>query len=809
MGKNKGKAKPKLTRRATFVEGKHLVIDKANAPAKSLNDVKRAALNPNPPTEEGGEWGSSTVYFKPHHEADAASQYAVASTRIARFVGMPNLIARNAFGKVKKVRGLVSGEVPGGQLYSVKRDKEYPIPADTTMQEMVAIAKASQLEFRKGKYYEISEQTYQWVNFRDPRIQKGMSDLQLFDAITGQSDRHGGNIFVDPATGEVSGIDDDKSFGNGKPPAQQAEAGGKLDKYAGLPALVDEATANRILALDLSDLPKELLPRENDSVVLTEGEIEDAMRRLKGVQTFLRILKANGALVGQNGTTWDDTTYDQAMQGPATSYLKRQATDLAEAVRRSANDPEFVVKGAPPIMQPQIPPLPAVPPGMPGKRSRARERRPAPRSRRAAAPAEPSPTAGQPAAGGGQPARTPHERGGPPDVAARGNGTAVLRLGGDQSPTGRSVPSGGVPAGYAPREEAVRHDEESSAAAAGSGRVQHGRVRHHLLGGSDLIAQVLGKSGTMTVDDPDVQARILSARRRAEELMVQLTPEEKLQLVHGNGRPSRAHPDGTCGTVVGVPRLGIPDLVMADGPNGVGNGATGVTAFPSSIAVAASWNRDLMTRLGAAIGTEHVRKGHGVALTPTVNILRIPHWGRSFETLGEDPYLASALAQAQIRGVQSAGAIATVKHLAANNQENNRWDVDAVVSERALREIYLPAFEASVQAGVLSVMAAYNRINGTFAAENRHLMVEILQEEWGFLGFDDVGLGRDARRRLVRRRRPRRGDAVRSAAALPRTLRAGPGCGGGIGRGPGGAARRHGRPRPHRHERREPHLGGR
>ncbi len=239
----------------------------------------------------------------------------------------------------------------------------------------------------------------------------------------------------------------------------------------------------------------------------------------------------------------------------------------------------------------------------------------------------------------------------------------------------------------------------------------------------------------MTVDDPDLQARILSARGRAEELVAQLTREEKLQLVHGNGRPSRTRPDGTCGTVVGVPRLGIPDLVMADGPNGVGNGATGVTAFPSSIAVAASWNRDLMTRVGAAIGTEHVRKGHGVALTPTVNILRIPHWGRSFETLGEDPYLAATLARAQIRGVQSAGAIATVKHLAANNQENNRWDVDAVVSERALREIYLPAFEAAVEAGVLSVMAAYNRINGAFAAENRHLMVEILQEEWGFLGF--------------------------------------------------------------------------
>ena len=91
-----------------------------------------------------------------------------------------------------------------------------------------------------------------------------------------------------------------------------------------------------------------------------------------------------------------------------------------------------------------------------------------------------------------------------------------------------------------------------------------------------------GKPATMTVDDPDLQARILAARRRAEELVAQLTPEEKLQLVHGNGRPSRTHPDGTCGTVAGVPRLGIPDLVMADGPNGVGNGATGVTAFPSS-----------------------------------------------------------------------------------------------------------------------------------------------------------------------------------------------------------------------------------
>ena len=214
-----------------------------------------------------------------------------------------------------------------------------------------------------------------------------------------------------------------------------------------------------------------------------------------------------------------------------------------------------------------------------------------------------------------------------------------------------------------------------------------------------------------------------------------------------------------------------------------------------------------MTRLGAAIGTEHVRKGHGVALTPTVNILRIPHWGRSFETLGEDPYLASTLAQAQIRGVQGAGAIATVKHLAANNQENNRWDVDAVVSERALREIYLPAFEASVEAGVLSVMAAYNRINGTFAAENRHLMVEILHEEWGFLGFtmSDWGATHGAASSALGGL-----DVEMPYGPLPHYpehFGRGPGRGGGIGRGPGGAAGRHGRSGPHRHERRGSHLG--
>ena len=239
---------------------------------------------------------------------------------------------------------------------------------------------------------------------------------------------------------------------------------------------------------------------------------------------------------------------------------------------------------------------------------------------------------------------------------------------------------------------------------------------------------------------------LTNARRRADRLVEQLTQTEKLQLVHGTGRPSRTRPDGTAGTIAGIPRLGIRDLVMGDGPNGVGNGSTGVTAFPAAIALAASWDRRLLTSVGAAIGVEHLRKGHGVALTPTVNIVRIPHWGRSFETLGEDPYLSGELATAQIDGVQSTGVIATVKHLAVNNQEDDRWAVDAIVSERALREIYLPAFEATVEAGVLSVMMAYNRINGSFATQSQHLMREILHQEWGFAGFtvSDWGATHDA-----------------------------------------------------------------
>jgi hypothetical protein len=353
MPKTKRKAKTKtLTRKPTFVRGRHLVIDKAGAPARTANVVQRAVLNPvdpNDPDAPTVRAHKDKVFFKPHADM-APSQYAVASTRLARFLGMPRVIAHNAFAKIKNVRGVVSGAVAGEPLLTVNRDKEYVIPEGTTMKEMADIAKASQLVERDGKYYDISSMVYQWVNFQDPRIQKGLSDLQLFDAISGQQDRHAGNIFINPETGEVSGIDDDLSFGRGTPVADQAEARGK---YVGLPALVDQKTAERILALDPTNLPEKLYKRVTDSEALTQKEIEDAVLRFDGVRQYLRRLQKEGKLVGQNETSWGDATYQQALQDPTSSYLKRQAADLEDALQRSAaNDPMYEVVGAPQLQPP-------------------------------------------------------------------------------------------------------------------------------------------------------------------------------------------------------------------------------------------------------------------------------------------------------------------------------------------------------------------------------------------------------------------------------------------------------------------------
>ena len=210
---------------------------------------------------------------------------------------------------------------------------------------------------------------------------------------------------------------------------------------------------------------------------------------------------------------------------------------------------------------------------------------------------------------------------------------------------------------------------------------------------------------------------------RIDDLLRRMTLDEKLSMVSGVGFETRP-----------VERLGIPALQMTDGPAGVR--AAPATAFPAGIALAASFDPALVHEVGAAIAREAKAKGKNVLLAPTVNIVRAPHSGRNFESFGEDPYLAGRMGVAYIRGVQSEGVIAAVKHYAANNQEIDRHTIDVQVDERTLHEIYLPAFRAAVQeGGSWSVMAAYNRVNGHHATESKFLLTDVLKKQWGFKGF--------------------------------------------------------------------------
>ncbi|HEY8203584.1 MAG TPA: glycoside hydrolase family 3 C-terminal domain-containing protein [Pyrinomonadaceae bacterium] len=232
-------------------------------------------------------------------------------------------------------------------------------------------------------------------------------------------------------------------------------------------------------------------------------------------------------------------------------------------------------------------------------------------------------------------------------------------------------------------------------------------------------------SGVFSIASRSPQSSI---EQNVDAIITRMTLEEKIQMVHG------VHRRGFIGYVPGIPRLGIPELALTDGPAGVRHGPG--TAFPAPVALAATWDRSLAQEYGAGLGAETKAKGQNVLLGPMVNIVRVPEGGRNFETFGEDPYLTAQIATAEIRGIQSQGVIAEVKHYAANNQEKERLNVSAEVDERTLREIYLPAFEAAVkEAKVGSVMAAYNKVNGSFSSENAHLLKDILKGEWGFDGF--------------------------------------------------------------------------
>src|SRR3954452_15630639 len=219
-------------------------------------------------------------------------------------------------------------------------------------------------------------------------------------------------------------------------------------------------------------------------------------------------------------------------------------------------------------------------------------------------------------------------------------------------------------------------------------------------------------------------------------LLDELTLEEKASLVLGSDFWHTAP----------VERLGIPAVMVADGPHGLrkeddtsGSGALGgsipATCFPTASALASSWDVDLVRRVGVALGREAKAAGVAVLLGPGVNIKRSPLCGRNFEYFSEDPRLSGELATAFVQGVQSQGVGTSLKHFAANNQETDRVRVSADVDERTLREIYLPAFERVVtEARPWTVMCSYNRVNGTHVSQHPWLLTEVLREQWGFDG---------------------------------------------------------------------------
>ena len=242
---------------------------------------------------------------------------------------------------------------------------------------------------------------------------------------------------------------------------------------------------------------------------------------------------------------------------------------------------------------------------------------------------------------------------------------------------------------------------------------------------------LLPNSHVVRQETPPYRNPAVPLEARVKGLMGRLTHDEKLRLLAG-----------TEFTTQPIPRLGIPPMAMADAGQGVRGGSDTTigpaTAFPSGVAMASTWNPALVARIGAAIGTEARNKGTGVQvmLGPAVNIQRSPLGGRNGEYFSEDPYLAGKLAVGYIHGMQGTGIVACIKHFAANNEEVDRFTVDVLVSERALREIYFPAFEAGVkEGGVWTVMSSYNRLNGPYASANRYLLTDVLKRGWGFDGM--------------------------------------------------------------------------
>jgi len=227
-------------------------------------------------------------------------------------------------------------------------------------------------------------------------------------------------------------------------------------------------------------------------------------------------------------------------------------------------------------------------------------------------------------------------------------------------------------------------------------------------------------------------------KEKIKELVSQLTLQEKIDMIHGS----------ELFATKGVERLGIPPFITSDGPRGVrkdfekdkwseiGLSYDYVSYLPCNSALAATWNRALAYAAGRILGREARGRGKDMILAPGINIMRTPLCGRSFEYMGEDPHLISELVVPLVQGIEENDVASCVKHFALNNQETRRLDVDVEVSERALREIYLPGFEAAVKKGkAKGIMGAYNKLRGTHCCHNTYLLEDILRKEWGFEGI--------------------------------------------------------------------------
>jgi beta-glucosidase len=253
-------------------------------------------------------------------------------------------------------------------------------------------------------------------------------------------------------------------------------------------------------------------------------------------------------------------------------------------------------------------------------------------------------------------------------------------------------------------------------------------------------ASVVRPQAPVPADAPYRNAN-LAVEQRVKDLLSRMTLEEKASMLTGSGWMES----------MPVERLGIPAIKMADGPMGVRawygssastNAANSTlkpvysTAFPVGVCMAATWDTALVEKEGQAIAQEVKALGRDMILGPTVNINRQPLWGRNFEGYGEDPLLSGKIGAAYVRGVQSEGVIPSVKHFAANNEEFERHRIDEHISDRALHEIYLPAFKTAIdEGGAWNVMSAYNLVNGAHMAENYPLLHDVLEKEFGFQGF--------------------------------------------------------------------------